>query len=852
MGKGRLTLAIGAALAVLLFLSFSGIADPLGIAPHSYDDDSQSDPGWMEFEDRRLEELRKRATLRGIPGIDVKPQGVGILSGFVKQQLPDGDARPLVGVNLKLLGIDAEGRAVVLSLVTDETGLFEKHDLQANFGYELVIDHKPFRRRHVESICVRANRTTDLGTIFLGSPTTLLGKVHDDKGRVPVGAKVSVFRDQSRPDSFDLRGGLFELQGAFDSIASAEVQGDGTFAVKDLSPGRYLLRVAAPGYATAFRSGVIVTLDELSTTPHIILDPGAGYYGKVHDEEGRGIGGARVIAVAIPGERAQRIDRVDVTTAPDGRYRLDTLIPGVRYFLEAWADGFAPSGQFTVVADGVDKKDIELAVSGRVEGRVTDAETGAGIENAEVTIVAGTFSSLSPVSTHTDASGNYVFPNVNPGAVILIAAKAEGYQIREETNLGAVNGMKVVAGETLVFDWQLSRGAVIRGTVTERGGGPLAYVTLAFVDRRNRMRGEVTALSDERGAYVVDGLWPGEFELRVTAPGYAPPLDAEQTRVTIEESTHEHLLDVTLERGATVRGVIMSPDGLPVAGARVVIEAGSGRRVDNRVRDLNAVSNRVGTFTIHGVPPRVEVFVIADHDEYVRTTSAPRRFSPGQDVQVELQLLPGVSLRGTVEDERRVAIAGARVRWGHVEADQAQRIRDSFRADQYLGTRVLRTDDNGAFVIDRVEPGLTLVKVEHDGYVHWFRKDLTIGAEGDPPPLKVTLQGALSVSGRVLDDATGRGVAGVFVYARERKPEEGRPDDPGRVKSLISAETTADGSFTLTGLPPGSHEVVVWFAAGYVSAAQNWNHASVRKQDIAAGAKNVTFRLVRPAPEEPQ
>ncbi|MDJ0973133.1 MAG: carboxypeptidase regulatory-like domain-containing protein [Planctomycetota bacterium] len=794
-----------------------------------------------------LAELRARAGMRELPGVERRADGTGVLRGKIMQYVRGGEPRPLAGVEVHAVGLHRNGQAEKYTLESGPDGVFQRTDAPALFGYVLTVRHTPFREKRLKGISVQRDRVTDVGVILLGAPTTLTGEVRTAQGGPPVGAVVQVLPDRSRSDSFDLRAGLFELQSAIDFLAEARADRDGRFTIKDLPPGRYVLRVSAPGYATSFRSGVIVTVDERSAEPRITLDKGAGYEGKVLDEEGRGIADAHVLAVAAPGAGTSRIERVDVRSGADGSYRLDTLTPGVRYFIEAWADGYAPAGQFPVVGEGVTKKDFTLSPAGRIEGRITDERTGEALAGVEVTLAAGSFVQMSPVSTITDRDGYYAFPHVSAGPLLLFSAKADGYQQVDQMDLAGVKQgearVKVKSGETTVLDMALPRGGLVEGRVTTTRGEPVPYVTVGLLDRRRRWAGEATGLTDQDGRYRIDGLRPAEYDLRITAPGYAPVTDDAKARVVVPDSLEATLKDVVLEEGATLYGTVKTPEGAPQGGAVLTVKAVGGKReVRDRVRDLVAVSTASGAYTLKGIPPNVSVVVVAEHDVYVRTESAPQRLTPGLEKELALVLRAGASITGRAVDQRGNPVAEARVRWGNVDDAPARRLRNAWEADEYLGPRVLYADADGRFTIPNVAPGKTLVKVQKAGYGDWYRHDIVVGTEGAPPALTVELFGALAIEGRVVSDRSGAPIADAIVYCRERGAVEGE-DDPGKVKALATAHTNARGFYRLEGLAPGRYRVVVWFADGYQGRAIARDEASNRQDDVEAGTKGVGFRL---------
>lgn len=812
-----------------------------------------------DLERELFERVAAGPVLEGLPGVEVRQFGHGVIVGTVVLHGEDGIARPMPGVDVEVLvrkpkrarpgaspSAEPTSRNARWVATTGEDGRFRMAELPAQGGYVLLIDHAPYRRVVLRGAYVRRDETTDVGTLTLGAPTTLAGEVVDAKGRGIAGATVQILRDGSRGGSFDLRRALFELDGPSTPLAAGRVDGDGRFLIEDIPPGRYVLRVSARGYATRFKQGVLVTIDENSSAVRVVLDAGAGFEGRVMDGAGNGLAGGRVIAAAMPGSKMLRFDRVEVGTQADGSYRIDTLVPGMRYALEAWAEGHAPTVRYIEVGSEVRKLDWKLEGSGRVEGRVLDDESGAGIPDCQVTLLAGPITGISPVSTVTDEAGGFVLPYVNAGPVILFAAAAAGYQANDEMNFASVRGMRVASGETTWIEWRLRPGGAVEGRVTSDGGSPVPYASVALVDRdagRRRWSSELTAMSDAQGAYKVVGVRPGEYDIRVSAPGYAPASDGKETHVTMAKGLGLVSKDLTLRRGGTFEGTVTSPEGTGLAGARITLAPADGRTSVDIVRDLTAVSGASGHYKLTGVPPEVELLLLAEHDNWVQSAGARARVAPGATRKVTLRLREGATLPGRVVDRRGAGVGGARVRWGHVDGVKDRDLRTSFEADAHLGSRVIRTDDDGSFRVEGLAPGKLLLKVELEGYAAWYRRDLNVGAEGLQPALTVELESTLTIRGRVTSREGGAAIGQAFVYARERGPGEGQPEDPGRVQAVLSGETDAQGRYLLEGVPPGSHEVVVWFADGHVAAAQNWRNEHVRRKGVEAGARGVDFTL---------
>jgi hypothetical protein len=400
-------------------------------------------------------------------------------------------------------------------------------------------------------------------------------------------------------------------------------------------------------------------------------------------------------------------------------------------------------------------------------------------------------------------------------------------------------------------DLALTSGGTVRGRVLTSDGRAVAWATVGLTDRHRRMDGEATALADVAGRYAVPGLRPAEYDVRVVAPGHALLADASApggaVRVTVPPDRAEVVRDLVLVRGGAAHGVLRTPDGVALPGARLEVTAGADP-VRAAVRDLATVSAPDGSWRLVGIPPDAEVQVVARHDEWARSPSAPFRVPAGTDREVPIPLREGARLPGLVEEGPGRPVEGARVRWAVVPPGQEGRFADAFRADEHLSTRVLRSDADGRFAIDRLEGGRLAVKVEREGYAAWYRNDVVVGGEGLQPTLAVGLVGGRRIRGRVLDARTGAGVAEAWVYAKEQSSLDGAAPEPGRVLALLSAQTGADGSFTIEPLPPARYEVVAWLAFGYVAHAQEPRNPALKRDAVEAGAEGLEFRL---EPEPP-
>lgn len=187
---------------------------------------------------------------------------------------------------------------------------------------------------------------------------------------------------------------------------------------------------------------------------------------------------------------------------PVGSISLTVASPTVRYQ--------NTTTQATVVAE----KNAELFVflgesTGSLEGGVRDEE-GSPLAGAQV---VGLFRAAEGAETSkVDDKGHYSFRNVPPGSHF-IRASAPGF-------MTAGKSVEVVGDRPTTCSFALARGSIsLAGKVADQGGAGVdseVYLLSGgiVVTRTNTKAGD--------GGFVFSDLVPGNYELMIVAPGYAP------------------------------------------------------------------------------------------------------------------------------------------------------------------------------------------------------------------------------------------------------------------------------------------------------------------------------------------
>ena len=250
-------------------------------------------------------------------------------------------------------------------------------------------------------------------------------------------------------------------------------------------------------------------------------------------------------AIAGPPSACTHSDRT-------GHYLLSDIAPGA-YRVQASASGFLPfsadaTGPLWISADQPRRVlDIALAAGGvTLSGVVLDA-TGGPISRAHVRAVRV----LPPqyvLESECDDDGQFQL-SAAAGPVVIVA-RAPGYAPADTT----------VTAPTRDLTLMLTPGASISGHVLTPEGFPAASgIEVRAIATRNRSDLLVrSALTDDSGAYRIDGLEPGDYTLLARAlHGLA------DSPVSIDVDVAEHIsgVDLTLTAAAAVRGKVSKLDG---------------------------------------------------------------------------------------------------------------------------------------------------------------------------------------------------------------------------------------------------------------------------------------------------
>jgi hypothetical protein len=488
--------------------------------------------------------------------------------------------------------------------------------------------------------------------------------------------------------------------------------------------------------------------------------------------------------------------------------------------------------------------------SGVILGRVVEGLTDRSVADAAIGL-RGTAEPYLNLNALTDADGNFVFFNVPAGSYGLTASKT-GYWFGEygQRRGGAVghrltltDGQRV--GGVTVPVW---KAGAISGVVTDERNDPVAGVLVqAFVKYPAAGRLLISnqspnsAQTDDRGAYRIFGLIPGQYFVSIAPPAAATALPADvvaddASSVTLALGEERRGIDLRV-RGVRTFRLFGRIGGAPLGGIAVQLTIPDERFV-NDIVVADAVTHTDGSFVFDGVVPG---------DYAVRVSGSGRGGSRGGAEFAAVGAPPGrgraaganpaglwgnvpvsvtdANVDGVVVDLRR----GRRIA-GHIFFDgETGRPGTPGIRNMLLGVYVangrharrvglLQADSDGRFSTTELPPDRYFVRLAAPSVSPgWAIASVMLGLrdaideplvleDEDLTGVAITLTDKVSVfSGRVSTDGIVDSSASVLVFPADssRWIDFGR--DSPRMRSV---RARADGSYAISGLPPGSYLAV--------------------------------------------
>jgi hypothetical protein len=566
----------------------------------------------------------------------------------------------------------------------------------------------------------------------------------------------------------------------------ARTDDSGQFEIEGLVPGRYEVSARTPnGYGTAVGSvlvglaanvhGIIIRVDPAAhivgrvlTAPPATLCPAADVHVTLHDPFG---------------------EDVEMSIAADGTLHADGVVAAT-YYAQVSCRGFFTPDHYPpiVVADRDQELTWRVTRGETLRGRVR-ASDGWPQPNVDVTVHDKTryFSGV----THSD--GSYEIGGMPRG----------DYDAWVTVDRIAMANVHIsIADAVTVHDFVVDRPAKIEGAVVDTENRAVSGIEVR-AEAHGKSGPLVMSHPDGTFSLNVD---PGTYEV-YAAVDWQHPLGYHQT-VTASAGEAGYVRLVVPAQTGTISGDVVDAHGRPVGDAYVYAATPSVFDFDAFPIGLNehpTLTRPDGTFTITGLGPGAYTVVT---ERRGGGTARVKDIAPGSKVSLVIPVSGSLSGRVSYTDHTHPQQMTVTVR---TESDSNRFFREQ---------RFYHTD--GSFTLDELPSGTLEIAVSTaDGL---GVASLLLSPGEQRTDVAITVDRSVTVTGRLVDPFTRKGIAGFFIIPRTTRARLGTIVD----YQDVTHQSDANGRFSVLA-PPGESSIEI-------------TTADPRNRDYCAPARLVDLR----------
>lgn len=472
---------------------------------------------------------------------------------------------------------------------------------------------------------------------------------------------------------------------------------DGTFRFEMPSPnlgksnGRFDILITHPDYASQWRKLFRKNTENIE----IQLEAPGIISGRVLNSSGEPIPNAEVkIQFLMSGDQTSP-HREDYSmlgilhrarpakTGESGEFVLRGLPQGALASLEVLAPEYARVKHIGVPV-GVEGLEFRLKQEGRIEGRLSYADTGAPVTDATVT-VRGTDFSHGRWEAHVDENGVFVVRNLPRGLYDLyLGVGPDGWTAVPKGRILVTEGQTVSDA-----DLNLIRCGAITGRVVDTDTGePIANHNVFLHDSAypESLGRRHSAATDETGVYHINAA-PGRALVFTRATrDYEDVGEVSRSVHVVEGETVT--VDFQFAKGIELVIRTLTKAGKPVAGAWVTEEW-------TVVMAERGKSNERGEYTLLGYRPGQLLYLKAEHVERRLHGTAEVEFQPGRTVEIRMERYEQVEVSGRVVNKDGEPIPGVTILLS--QRDDRKRATVGTDVAVTASTSVAVTDNDGRY-----------------------------------------------------------------------------------------------------------------------------------------------------------
>ncbi len=637
-------------------------------------------------------------------------------------------------------------------------------------------------------------------------------------------------------------------------VASTTSASDGTYSLSTVAAGSYVVAFTActsgnyvpqyyngtPTGAAQISGATVVSVTASATASGIdaVMVLGGTISGTVTDASGSGLAGICVSAIAsgepsLGSTPTTSSGAYTIAGVPAGSYAIEfygcatsaNYIPQYYNGTPTGAAQISGATAVTVTASATTSGiDAVMVLGGTISGTVTDA-SGAGVAGVCVTVstaagVAGTALSGS--------TGTYAVSGLQTGSYTVLfsgctsATSSDVAQYFDGASGGAstpaaASSVSVTAGATTSgIGAVMAVGGTISGTVTA-GGSVVSGECVSVDSLAAGLGGSATTASD--GTYAVTGLAAGSYVVEFidcASQGYA---DQYYNGTTGGTPSYQSALAITVTAGSTttvgatlvaggsIAGTVDNSSGVAVAGICVLAATADGSSVGQ------AQTSATGTYAITGLTAGSYVVSFSDCGGAGNYASQYYNGTTGGAATYGLATAVSVAAGAATSSIDAVMAAGGAISGTVTAAGSglAGICVDAFATDGALGANAV-TGSTGTYLLAGLAAGSYTVEFTDCNTPATYATAYYGGANlvdtlAQAPAVPVTagattsgIDGAMTaggtIAGTVTDATSAQAESGICVSAYGVSVGVG-----------ASAVSASDGTYTLSGLPPGLYVV---------------------------------------------
>jgi protocatechuate 3,4-dioxygenase beta subunit len=481
------------------------------------------------------------------------------------------------------------------------------------------------------------------------------------------------------------------------------------------------------------------------------------------------VGGATVSYTGTKGSGS-------ITTTSTGGYTLSGITPGT-YTVSASDAGFtSPSSQpVTVTAGTTATANFTLIATSGISGAVSDSQTTPQPIGGATVQYTGTGSSTGSGTTTTNTGGGYAFNGVPPGTYTVTASHT-GYTSPAAQPVSVTTAVMATANITLAAT------SGIGGTVsdTQAPAQPVSGASVSYTGTGGTA-GSGTTTANSSGGYTFSGVSPGTYSVAATATGFTSPSAQPVTVASGGTATANLTLTATSGISGAVNDSQATPQ--PISGASVHY-AGTGGTTGSGTMGTDLS----GSYTFSGVPPGT-YSVTASATGFTSPAADPITVTAGVTATANFTMSATSGISGTVTDSETPAqaVSGATVAYTGTGGT--------------TGSGSTTTGAGGTYSFSGVPPGTYSVTATETGFTSPAAQPVTVTAGVIKSGVDFTLNATSGISGTVTDGTLPIGSATVSYSGT------------GGSNGSGSIGTAVDGTYALSGVPPGTYTVTASAAA---------------------------------------